>query len=199
MASLRDLSLHDLIDNSLTDKNTTHSYLSLYDYLLEPKRTTATNVLEIGIGVFNEKNGGSIKLWYRFFENATIYAIDIIDDTRVLDELKNNPRIVLYTSTDAYLESTVKKISDVKFDMILDDGPHTLESMKDCIRLYSSLLKDDGILMIEDVQSPEWIDELKKVVPENLKQHIKSYDLRHNKGRYDDIVFTLDKRIVSPV
>lgn len=196
-------SLHDLIDNSLTDKNTTHSYLYLYDYLLDPKRTTATNVLEIGIGVFNEKNGGSIKLWYRFFENATIYAIDIIDDTRVLDELKNNPRIVLYTSTDAYLESTVKKISDVKFDMILDDGPHTLESMKDCIRLYSSLLKDDGILIIEDVQSPEWIDELKKVVPEHLKQHIKSYDLRHNKwhnkGRYDDIVFTLDKRIVSPV
>jgi hypothetical protein len=192
-------SLHDLIDNSLTDKNTTHSYLNLYDYLLDSKRITATHVLEIGIGVFNEKNGGSIKLWYRFFENAIIYAMDIIDDTRVLDELKNNPRIVLYTSTDAYLESTVEKVSDIKFDMILDDGPHSLESMKDCIRLYSNLLKDNGILIIEDVQSIEWIDELKKVVPEDLKKHIRSYDLRHNKGRYDDIVFTLDKRIVSPV
>lgn len=192
-------SLHDLIDNSLTDKNTTHSYLNLYDYLLDSKRKTATHVLEIGIGVFNEKNGGSIKLWYTFFENAIIYAMDIIDDTRVIDELKNNPRIILYTSTDAYVESTVKKVSDIKFDMILDDGPHTLESMKDCIRLYSNLLKDDGILIIEDVQSPEWIDELKKVVPEDLKKHIRSYDLRHIKGRYDDIIFTLDKGIVCPV
>lgn len=29
--------------------------------------------------------------------------------------------------------------------------------------------------------------------PEHLKQYIKTYDLRKNKGRYDDIVFTIDK------
>ena len=37
-----------------------------------------------------------------------------------------------------------------------------------------------------------WIDELKKITPENLKPYIKVYDLRNNKGRYDDIVFTID-------
>ena len=75
----------------------------------------------------------------------------------------------------------------------MDDGPHSLESMKQFIRLYSQIMTDDGILIIEDVQSWDWIDILKNEVPENLKQFIKIYDLRHNKNRYDDIVFTIDK------
>ena len=33
----------------------------------------------------------------------------------------------------------------------------------------------------------------KNEVPENLKQFTKVYDLRENKNRYDDIVFTIDK------
>ena len=76
---------------------------------------------------------------------------------------------------------------------MLDDGPHTLHSMKIFIQLYSQIMTEDGILIIEDVQSIDWIDELTKVVPEDLKQYIKSYDLRHIKNRYDDIVFTINK------
>ena len=65
--------------------------------------------------------------------------------------------------------------------------------MKEFIKLYSQVLTDDGILIIEDVQSIEWIDILINVVPENLKEFIKVYDLRNNKNRYDNIVFTIDK------
>ena len=39
----------------------------------------------------------------------------------------------------------------------------------------------------------KWLDNLKNKTPEHLKQYIKIYDLRKNKGRYDDIVFTIDK------
>ena len=81
------MSLLELIDNSLTDKNTTHSYIELYQELLYSKKETATNVLEIGIGNFKEKNGGSIKLWRDFFTNATIYGLDILGIDRVIDEL----------------------------------------------------------------------------------------------------------------
>ena len=34
---------------------------------------------------------------------------------------------------------------------------------------------------------------LENEVPENLRQYIRVYDLSANKGRYDDIVFTIDK------
>lgn len=183
------MSLEELADNSRTDKNTAHSYLPLYQKLLAGKKETAKNVLEVGIW-----NGGSIKMWSDFFVNSNVYALDIIND--VWDGIKNNEKIILYTSTDAYNEHFfIDKFlnQNIKFDFMLDDGPHSLESMIQFIRLYSQIMADDGILIIEDVQDWSWIDVLINEVPEHLKQFVKTYDLRQNKGRYDDIVFTIDK------
>lgn len=183
--------LERLIDNSRTDKNTIHSYLPLYEKLLTSKKETAKRVLEVGIC-----NGGSIKLWKDFFTNAVVHGVDIIDINTVWSEIKNNRDIVLHTSTNAYDNDFVTTNflnQNIKFDFLLDDGPHTLESMKQFIRLYSQVMADDGILIIEDVQAWEWIEVLKTEVPEHLKEFVKVYDLRPNKARYDDIVFTIDK------
>ena len=189
------MSLPQLADNWRTDKNTTHTYLDLYQQLLCKKKETAQNVLEVGIGAFGG-GGGSIKLWSDFFTNAKVYAIDIVHENEVWEYLKNNERIVLYTSRDAYDDDFFKtELSDknIKFDFMLDDGPHTLESMQKFIKLYSQLMTDDGILIIEDVQAWEWTDILRNEVPDELKPFVKVYDLRHYKNRYDDIVFTIDK------
>jgi hypothetical protein len=190
--------LKELVNNIKTDKNTSHSYLDLYQQLLCSKKNTAKNILEVGIGDFEDKNGGSIKLWYDYFINANIYGIDILGPERVIDEIKNNDRIKLYTNSNGYDDDFVNKTfldKNIKFDMMLDDGPHTLDSMKQFIKLYSQIMSEDGILMIEDVQSIDWIDELKSVVPENLKKYIQCYDLRHIKNRWDDIVFVINKNI----
>jgi hypothetical protein len=184
------ISLEEIADNSRTDKNTIHSYLPLYQNLLISKKETAKNVLEVGI-----LGGGSIKLWHDFFVNANVYGLDLMHINNVWDEIKNKERIKLSTSFDAYHPNSFNHLYNlkIKFDFMLDDGPHTLESMKQFIRLYSQLMTDDGILIIEDVQSWDWIDTLKNEVPDHLKQYIKIYDLRPNKNRYDDIVFTIDK------
>jgi hypothetical protein len=190
------MSLAEIVDNSRTDKNTVHSYLDLYQNLLVAKKDTAQNVLEIGIGDGGQgiTNGGSIKLWHDYFVNAKVYALDIQDINTVWNGLKHNDRIILHTSVDAYSKQFVQSEfldKDIKFDMMLDDGPHTLESMKSFITLYSPLLADNGILIIEDIQDPIWINELYKVVPDNLKQFVSAYDLRKNKNRYDDIVLAI--------
>jgi len=185
------MSLEEIADNSRTDKNTVHSYLPLYQQLLNHKKETARHVLDVGI-----YKGGSIKLWSDFFTNATVYGLDIMDINNVWDEIKNKERIILHTSTDAYNHVFfVKNFLDnnIKCDFMLDDGPHNLDSMKKFIQLYSQIMTDDGILIIEDVKTFEWIDVLKNEVPDHLKQYIKTYDLRKNKNRYDDIVFTIDK------
>ena len=189
------MSLAEIVDNSRTDKNTTHSYLPLYQQLLISKKETAKNVLEVGIC-----RGGSIKLWHDFFTNANVYGLDIMNPNDLWEEIKNNEKIILYTSTDAYnndffISNFLNK--NIKFDFMIDDGPHTLESMKQFIKLYSNIMTDDGILIIEDVQSYHWIDTLINEVPEHLKPFIKIYDLRSNKNRYDDIVFTIDKSNVN--
>jgi len=189
MAWLGDLKLYAL-SNEYTDKNTIHSYLQLYEYLLSPIRETAKSVLEVGVF-----EGGSIKLWYDYFLNATIYGCDVIDNIRI-EELKNNNRVSLSLDESAYSSDFVKTNfldKNIEFDFILDDGPHTLESQKAFIKFYVPLLSENGILIVEDVQEVSWLDELKEVTPKELKQYIKTYDLRTNKGRYDDIVFTVDK------
>jgi len=185
------MSLVELVDNSITDKNTVHSYLELYQKLLISKKETARNVLEVGI-----LNGGSIKLWSDFFTNATVYGLDKMDINSIWEGIRSKEKIILHTSTDAYNEDffiTHFLNKNIKCDFMLDDGPHTLDSMKQFIKLYSQIMTVDGILIIEDVPTWDWIDILKNEVPEHLKQFIKVYDLRPNKNRYDDIVFTIDK------
>jgi len=186
------MSLLEIVDNSRTDKDTVHSYLPLYQKLLINKKETAKNVLEIGI-----YHGGSIKLWNDFFTNATVYGLDIIHMNDVWEGIKNKEKIILHTSTDAYNNdffTTHLLNKNIQFDFMLDDGPHTLESMKQFIKLYSQIMTDDGILIIEDVQEVQWANELVMEVPKELRKFIKIYDLRQNKNRYDDIVFTIDKQ-----
>jgi hypothetical protein len=182
------MSLSELANNARTDKNTIHSYLPVYDTLFRGKKETATNVFEIGIFM-----GGSVKLWHDYFVNANIYSVDIIPIKDVWEEIRNKERIKL-GRFDAYDESFVNThLSNIKFDIILDDGPHTLLSMRKFIKLYLPLLKDNGILVIEDVQAIEWIETLKNDVPDGLKEYIEVYDLREKKNRYDDIVFVVNK------
>ena len=163
----------------------------MYQQLLSSKKESAKNVLEVGID-----RGGSIRLWSDFFVNAKVYGLDIMHIDSVWEGIKNKENIILHTSSDAYNDDffiTNFLNKNIKFDFMLDDGPHSLESMLDFIRLYSQVMADDGILIIEDVPQYEWIEILKNTVPNELKPFIKTYDLRINKNRYDDIVFTIDK------
>lgn len=191
------MSLEKLVDNRRTDKNTLHSYLPLYDTLLKDRKEKAQNVLEVGIGEGQGiTNGGSIKLWHDYFIHANVYALDIQPISKIWGGIQGNDRIKIFASTDAYNNVFFKNEfldKGIKFDFMLDDGPHTLESMIKFIQLYSQVMTDDGILIIEDVQDYSWLNILTNATPDHLKQYIKTYDLRKNKGRYDDIVFTIDK------
>ena len=185
------MSLVELVDNTKTDKNTVHSYLGLYQTLLEGKRESAKHVLEVGVF-----NGGSIKLWKDFFTNAIVHGADILSIDKMWKDITNTDRIVLYNSIDAYSEDVVNSLfvsKNITFDFVLDDGPHTLDSMKQFIHLYLPLLAEDGILIIEDVQDIHWIEILTNEVPIELKSCIQVFDLRKNKNRWDDIVFAITK------
>lgn len=107
------------LDNKYTDKNTIHSYLPLYETLLQPIKETARAVLEVGV-----YKGGSIKLWHDYFKNASIYGCDISDNilreskpklisklnrsrTRIIKTLRESDRIILYLNEDSYTEQYV--------------------------------------------------------------------------------------------
>jgi hypothetical protein len=195
------MSLFELIDNTRTDKQSGHNYLETYQKLFENKKYSAKNVLELGIGSYHS-NGGSIRLWYDFFTNATVHGIDILsmeqmwnNIVNISDETNENHKIILHTSCDGYNVDWFNKTfleKNAKFDILIDDGPHSLESMVNFIKLYSQLLEEDGILIIEDVMDIQWTETLKETVPEHLKQYIEIYDFRYIKGWANDILFVIN-------
>lgn len=163
-----------------TDKNTVHSYVdNLYDSLFEQKRLTASRVLEIGV-----YDGGSILLWRDYFINAIIDAIDINDCSTKIDNHRINNMVC-----DAYNLNTIKKLQE--YDIIIDDGPHTIDSMVFFIKHYIHLLKPEGIAVIEDIQDYRWIDTLVKLIPDSFTSQI--VDLRPIKNRYDDLLLVIRK------
>jgi len=174
-----------------TDKDTTHDYIrSYYNNEFTSIRSDEIRILEIGIA-----SGGSIKLWADWFVNGNIYGVDVANN---INEHVNNT--ILYFN-DAYVPETLLMFEDNFFDYIIDDGPHTLESQLNFIKLWFSKIKSGGKLIIEDVQDADWIPLFESYI-EKLKAsgrmspsdcEFKTFDFRANKNRYDDIIFEITK------
>ncbi len=183
-------SLKQLIAGRHTDKDTTHSYADEYEKLFAPRRSSALQVLEVGVC-----HGGSVLLWRDYFEGAEVTGVDL-----KLDLLRpplsaggaNPPDRVRLIAGDAYSPQTIAALSDRLYDVAVDDGPHTLESMKTFAASYAPLLAPGGVLVIEDVQDIAWVDQIRESFPEALRDRVRVVDLRGNKNRYDDILVVLD-------
>lgn len=172
------IQMQSIINNSATDKNTSHSYLEVYERLFSPIRQSCQRVLEIGV-----QEGGSIALWSEYFPNADVYGFDINLDKVIVD--LSNPRIHTRLC-DAYSSQTFSTMEPMSFDVIIDDGPHTKDSMITFASIYSQFLKEDGMCIIEDVQSMDWIPDILNAFPKYMKVEV--IDRRDVKGRWDDIM-----------
>ena len=65
-------------------------------------------------------------------------------------KLPNDPRVHIYEG-NAYSKDTVQKLfGSIKFDVILDDGSHIPEHQSFVLNEYKSLLKENGMILIED-------------------------------------------------
>jgi hypothetical protein len=175
---------------SQTDKSWRHQYIHVYESLFEPMRNRTTTVLEIGV-----LEGGSLVMWRDYFSNAIIYGLDVEDRTNCM---AGEDRVKV-TIADAYTDETLQAIN-TKFDVIIDDGPHTLESQLFCAKHYPWLLKSNGILVIEDIPNPEWIPQLADVVPDDFKMYMYAIDRRVAPNRQsvnDELMFVIDLRYVE--
>ena len=128
-----------------SDKGTDHNYIQeLYTQEFSPLRNKETNILEIGV-----RYGDSIKLWREWFTKGSVYGIDTLYTSRAQTLLEGmDIKIII---DDAYSKGCVDSIPNDFFDYIIDDGPHTLESQLECVRLYLPKLKKGGKIIIEDI------------------------------------------------
>lgn len=168
-----------------TDKHTAHCYIDhLYDELFLPIKNSATNILEIGVA-----KGGSILLWRDYFSNAIIHGVDI--QQNLLSD-HTDDKIKIYCD-NAYDSCFIDSLLDNYFDVIIDDGPHTLDSMRIFVSKYLSKIKYDGYLILEDIQDISWVDDIKSHIDKSIISKNILYDLRSVKKRYDDIALVIKK------
>jgi predicted O-methyltransferase YrrM len=195
--------LEDFQLNNYTDKNTTHCYVdSFYEEYFLPYQEKSISLLEIGISL-----GASLKLWKEYFINAkTIIGID--NRPEVVHDQFRNIEGVTYYFEDAYSESIVSKLP--KFDIIIDDADHCIESQIKAIELYLPLLKRGGLYVVEDIdgsmldkrhirgERPSYLEYKQMFIDhmQSFKDSYKSYewlDFRHVKGRPDDSLLVIKK------
>jgi len=175
--------MESLIDNTLSDKNTSHSYLPVYEELFSPIRNTCTRILEVGVF-----DGGSIKLWNDYFSDAEVYGVDLsLSRNRYIPA---SSRVHLMEA-DAYQPEFVRQFAPQSFDVVIDDGWHTLESMCKFAAVYHRLVKPGGYLIVEDLQETSWAETIQMYLPDSMVGRV--VDRTSVKGRHDDIMFIVQK------
>ena len=173
-----------------TDKDTTHSYLEVYDDVFAPYQDKDINLLEIG-----NNGGGSIKLWLDYFKSIKIHGLEI-NNLKELHDLNNQyDNIDIVMGLDAYCEKTLELTrSKGPFDIIIDDGSHLPVHQLFAINYYMPLLKSGGLMVIEDIQSVDLISLLlNNIISLKSNDKVEVFDRRNIKDRFDDIMIVIKK------
>lgn len=142
-----------------TDKLTKHPYTNHYDPLFEQWRDKPVRLLEIGA-----YHGASTIAWDKYFPQGDITVVDI-QPRKSLENIQgrvdhNRTRIII---ADAYTKEFAETLGT--FDIVNDDGPHDLNSMLLCAKLYFPKLNPGGVLVIEDIPNRDWFDLIIDVLP----------------------------------
>jgi hypothetical protein len=146
--------LHALAIIYGTDKWGPHWYAQLYETYFRSLRRKDINLLEIGIGGYEDPKmgGGSLRMWRTYFSRAHIFGIDIYDK-----HLHNERRIKTFKGSqfdNEFLEQVLREIG--RIDIVIDDGSHQNEHVLSTFKYLFPRLSQNGIYVIEDVQTSYW-------------------------------------------
>jgi spermidine synthase len=163
-----------------TDKEWPHTFLSgLYSRKFI-KEHQVQSILEIGLA-----NGASLALWAQAFPEAEIVGVDINECRTPHPALRASNRLTMFRA-DAYSPEFIKSLNR-RFDVIIDDGPHTVVSQIKAVQLYSKLLNKDGLLVIEDVaKGLVTARAIRKACEKKIRRNLVYYDFRKMRNHFDN-------------
>jgi demethylmacrocin O-methyltransferase len=137
-----------------TDKWGAHWYTQHYQRYFEPLKNKRLNVLEIGVGGYEDslEGGESLRMWKTYFPNSRIVGIDLLDKSQFRE-----PRIDIRQCDQTDSEALGRLSSEYGgFDIIIDDGSHLNEHVIKTFRALFPLLRPNGIYVVEDTQTAYW-------------------------------------------
>jgi uncharacterized protein YlbG (UPF0298 family) len=121
-----------------------HGFIDVYEPYFNDM-CNSKHILEIGVYY-----GGSLKYLSDKFKNGNIYGIDIEDKTQY-DEERIKTYIVNQEDRDS-LNGFLNEV-DVEFDIIIDDGGHTMKQQQVSFGILFKKLKKGGIYILEDLHT----------------------------------------------
>ncbi len=124
-------------------------YFPIYDRHLSPYRGRDLRVLEIGV-----YQGGSLDMWQWYLgPSSTLIGIDI-DETATQLAAKDKIIVIGDQSDRDFLASVVQRYGP--FDIIIDDGGHTMEQQITSIDVLFPSLVEGGVYIVEDCHTSYW-------------------------------------------
>lgn len=161
------------------DKGSTHSYISLYEELLNPYRNGS--ILEIGLFW-----GDSLRVWEEYFSGRKV-GVDcselphdgLADLTPMIKERTHDIRIF---NAEDEREVNRNFILEKPFEIIIEDAGHEINQQINLFRIWKNYVAPNGIYIIEDIQ------EIDKTQHLFIGLGFKIIDRRYVKGRYDDVL-----------
>ena len=121
-----------------------HNYLPHYWMHFRDIRNRVQKVLEIGV-----QTDRSLRMWEEFFPNATIYGIDI--DAACVQFAGARRKILIGDQGDPAFLQTVINRTGGSFDIVIDDGSHTMDDQLRSFEYLFPALTNHGVYVIEDV------------------------------------------------
>ena len=127
-----------------TDK-VSHGFCAFYDRHLRAQRKRVEKVLEIGIF-----GGSSLYMWRDYFPNASIHGMDI--GPVALDSVERIRTYVGDQQDRAVLQGLVDEAGS-DFDLIVDDGGHTMGQQQASLGFLFPHLRPGGYYVVEDLHT----------------------------------------------
>tara|TARA_Y100000591_G_C21733035_1_gene645165 strand:+ start:316 stop:1062 length:747 start_codon:yes stop_codon:yes gene_type:complete len=115
----------------------------VYDKILSKYRDKDITFVEIGV-----KDGGSLFFFKKYLPKAKIIGIDLNEDCKKFEKYGFNIEIGDQSSKEFWENFFIKY---KKVDVVLDDGGHTNEQQINTVISCVPNIKDDGLLITEDV------------------------------------------------
>ena len=137
-----------------SDKVYGHNFIPIYETYFKSLRKKPLNILEIGIGGYeDEQSGGeSLLMWSEYFKNSKIIGADLFKKDL------NLPNRVQTITLDQSNPEELEMIGRSKggFDIIIDDGSHVSNHVILTFQTLWKHLNDNGLYIVEDTQTSYW-------------------------------------------
>jgi len=147
------LSFYEIAVKYGTDKVNIHHYEEMYEHKFAPIRHKPLKMLEIGLGCGQAYGpGASYFTWLSYFSHVDLYFIEYNGDcAHTWSNSTSQAHIYIGDQSDPVFLNQFISDTGGEFDVIIDDGGHTMDQQRTSLEVLWKAVRDGGMYFVEDL------------------------------------------------